>query len=99
MLIDHVKSSTSRGGLLQFIGVKNRNGDTGKLQFKREKKILRIQRLYLALMFAANAGAHQITHLLQSEGADLIVTNNAKMTALHCAAAKYVLIVYIQYPT
>lgn len=41
-----------------------------------------------ALMFAANAGAHQIAHLLQSEGADLTVTNNSKMTALHCAAAK-----------
>lgn len=41
-------------------------------------------------MFAANAGAHQIAHLLQNEGADLSVTNNTKMTALHCAAAKYV---------
>lgn len=67
-LIEHIKANTSRGGLLQFIGLKNRNGDT-------------------ALMFAANAGAHQIAHLLQNEGADLSLTNNSKMTALHCAAA------------
>jgi hypothetical protein len=40
-------------------------------------------------MFAANAGHHEVAHYLQTEGADLTVTNNTKMTALHCAAAKY----------